>query len=51
MQNYHNENSIPFNKGNKLIGSYFGKRNIIIYTPSEMVSSTRISSHLILLCY
>jgi len=23
MQNYHNENNIPFNKGKKLIGSYF----------------------------
>jgi hypothetical protein len=25
MQNYHNENDLPFNKGKKLIGSYFGK--------------------------
>ena len=25
MQNYHIENDIKFNKGNKLIGSYFGK--------------------------
>jgi hypothetical protein len=32
MQNYHNENNIPFNKGNKLIGSYFGKE-ILSYTP------------------
>jgi hypothetical protein len=26
MKKYHEENSIPFNKGNKLIGSYFGKQ-------------------------
>ena len=32
MQNYHNENDIPFNKGKKLIGSYFGKE-ILLYTP------------------
>ncbi len=32
MQNYHNENNIPFNKGNKLTGSYFGKE-ILLYTP------------------
>ncbi len=32
MQNYHNDNNIPFNKGNKLIGSYFGKE-ILFYTP------------------
>ena len=32
MQNYHNENKIPFNKGKKLIGSYFGKE-IVLYTP------------------
>ena len=32
MQNYHNENNIPFHKGNKLIGSYFGKE-ILLYTP------------------
>ncbi len=32
MQNYHNENKTPFNKGNKLIGSYFGKE-ILLYTP------------------
>jgi hypothetical protein len=32
MQNYHTENDIPFNKGNKLIGSYFGKE-ILLYTP------------------
>ena len=32
MQNYHNENNIPFNKGKKLIGSYFGKE-ILLYTP------------------
>ena len=31
MQNYHIENKIPFNKGNKLIGSYFGKE-ILLYT-------------------
>jgi hypothetical protein len=29
MQNYHNENNIPFNKGDKLIGSYFGKENLL----------------------
>ena len=32
MQNYHTENDIPFNKGKKLIGSYFGKE-ILLYTP------------------
>ncbi len=32
MQNYHTENNIPFNKGNKLFGSYFGKE-ILSYTP------------------
>jgi hypothetical protein len=32
MQNYHNENDIPFNNGNKLIGSYFGEKNIL-YNP------------------
>ncbi len=32
MQNYHTENKIPFNKGKKLIGSYFGKE-IVLYTP------------------
>jgi hypothetical protein len=32
MQNYHNESNIPFNKDNKLIGSYFGKE-ILLYTP------------------
>ena len=32
MQNYHIENKIPLNKGNKLIGSYFGKE-ILLYTP------------------
>ncbi len=32
MQNYHNENDIPFNKGKTLIGSYFGKE-ILLYTP------------------
>ena len=32
MQKYHNENEIPFNKGKKLIGSYFGKE-ILLYTP------------------
>ncbi len=31
MHNYHNENNIPFNKGKKLIGSYFGK-DILLYT-------------------
>jgi hypothetical protein len=25
MQNCHNENDIPFNKGKKIIGSYFEK--------------------------
>ncbi len=28
MQNYHNENDVPFHKGKKLIGSYFGKINL-----------------------
>jgi hypothetical protein len=32
MQNCHNENDISFNKGKKLIGSYFGKE-ILLYTP------------------
>ena len=32
MQNHHNENDIPFNKGKKLIGSYFGKE-ILLFTP------------------
>jgi hypothetical protein len=32
MQNYHNEYIIPFNKGNKIIGSYFGK-DILLYSP------------------
>ena len=32
-QNYHTKNNIPFNKGKKLIGSYFGKE-ILLYTPS-----------------
>jgi hypothetical protein len=32
MQNYHTENNIPFDKGNKIIGSYFGKE-ILMYTP------------------
>jgi hypothetical protein len=32
MQKYHIENNIPFNKGKKLIGSYFGKE-IVLYTP------------------
>ena len=32
MQNYHKENDIKFNEGNKLIGSYFGK-GIVLYTP------------------
>ena len=32
MQNYHTENNIKFNKGNKLIGSYFGKE-IVLYSP------------------
>ncbi len=31
MQSYHNENNIPFNKGNKLTGSSFGKE-ILSYT-------------------
>ncbi len=30
MQNYHAENNIPFRKGSKLIGSYFGKKNYYI---------------------
>jgi hypothetical protein len=32
MQKYHSDNNIPFNKGNKLIGSYFGTENLL-YTP------------------
>ena len=32
MHNYHNENNIPFNKGKKIIGSYFEKE-ILLYTP------------------
>jgi hypothetical protein len=32
MQNFHTENKIKFNKGNKLIGSYFGKE-IVLYSP------------------
>jgi hypothetical protein len=32
MQNYHTENKIPFNKGKKLIGPYFGKE-IVLYAP------------------
>ncbi len=32
MQNYHTENNIQFNKGNKLIDSYFDKE-ILFYTP------------------
>ena len=32
MQQFHNENNIKFNKGNKLIGSYFGK-GIVLYSP------------------
>ena len=32
MQNFHTENNIKFQKGNKLIGSYFGKE-ILLYTP------------------
>jgi hypothetical protein len=31
LQNYHNESDIPFNKGKKLIDSYFGKE-ILLYT-------------------
>jgi hypothetical protein len=31
MQNYHNENNIPFIKGKTLIGSFFGKE-ILLYT-------------------
>ena len=42
MQNYHNENNIPFNKGNKLIGSYFGKE-ILLYTPLLKLSLIHIS--------
>ncbi len=29
MQKYHTENNVPFNKGNKLNGSYFGKENLL----------------------
>ena len=32
MQKFHTENNIEFNKGNKLIGSYFGKE-IVLYSP------------------
>ena len=32
MQNFHNENNIKYNQGNKLIGSYFGKE-IVLYSP------------------
>ena len=32
MQNYHKENDIKFNEGNKLIGSYIGKE-IVLYSP------------------
>ena len=32
MQNFHTENNIKFTKGNKLIGSYFGK-DILLYSP------------------
>jgi hypothetical protein len=32
MQNFHIENKIKFNQGNKLIGSYFGKE-IVLYSP------------------
>jgi hypothetical protein len=32
MQNFHKENNIKFNQGNKLIGSYFGKE-IVLYSP------------------
>ncbi len=32
MQNFHTENNIKFNQGNKLIGSYFGKE-IVLYSP------------------
>jgi hypothetical protein len=45
MQNYHNEKNIPFNKGNILIGSYFGKEIFIIYAIIKMVSSTRIKNY------
>jgi hypothetical protein len=31
MQNYHTENKFSFIKGNKLIGSYFGKE-ILLHT-------------------
>ncbi len=31
MQNFHTENNINFQMGNKLIGSYFGKE-ILLYT-------------------
>ncbi len=36
MQNYLNENNIPFNKGNKLISSYFVKENLL-YCPIKFV--------------
>ena len=29
MQNYHIENKIPFSKGLKLFGSYFGKEMVL----------------------
>jgi hypothetical protein len=32
MQQFHTENNIKFNQGNKLIGSYFGKE-IVLYSP------------------
>ena len=32
MQKYHTKNNIPFNKGKKLIGLYFGKE-IVLYRP------------------
>ncbi len=32
MQNHHTENNISFNKGNDLIGVYFGKE-LLFYSP------------------
>ena len=49
MQNYHKENDIKFIEGNKLIGSYFGKKNSFIYTIIKMVSSTWFRNNKILL--
>ncbi len=43
MQNYHTQNNIPFNKGKKLIGSYFGKE-ILLYSPFFLFSLSMIYS-------